>query len=383
MKWDHLGKMFPLFADKKLLPLWVADMDFECAPPIQEAIRKRIDHGVFGYTVCGDDYYESVVNWMAKRHDWQIHKEWIVFARGIVPTLCFCVQTFTNPGDKVIIQRPVYYPFTAVVENNGRVVANNALVYNDNYYTIDFEDLEEQAADPTAKLMFLCNPHNPVGRVWTAEELETLGDICLKNDVVLVSDEVHGDLTLNNHCHIPITNVAPRFMKNTIICTAPSKTFNLAGMHTSNIIIPDKKLRGNYMRTAIDKHFNLDANPLGVEATKAAYNHCDEWLDELLMYVENNMRFIANFCRENIPQVTLVKPQGTYLAWLDFTQIGLTQSQLTDLIINKCQIALDEGYFFGPEGIGFERVNVACPRATLEECMKRIANGIASVKGLR
>ncbi|WP_372370517.1 MalY/PatB family protein [Candidatus Uabimicrobium sp. HlEnr_7] len=376
MKWDHMGKIFPVFANKDLLPLWVADMDFQCAPPIKEAIQKRVDHNVWGYTICGDDYYEVVTQWMSRRHDWHIDKNSIVYSRGIVPALSFFVQTFTNPGDSVIIQRPVYYPFTAVVENNGRHVANNTLVYKDSKYTIDFVDLEKKAQDATTKLMFLCSPHNPVGRVWLPEELEKIGDICINNDVVLVSDEVHGDLVFNGHKHFPITKVSKKFEKNTIICTAASKTFNLAGMHTSNIVIPNKKLRDNYTRTAFDKCFQLDANPIGIEATKAAYLYCEDWLNELLVYVENNMKYVAQFCKENIPGVSLVPPEGTYLAWLDFSALNITKEQLTNLIVDQCQIALDEGYFFGDEGIGFERMNVACPRSTIEECLQRIAGAV-------
>ncbi len=370
VKWDFMNVMYE---DNDLLPLWVADMDWECPKPVQEAIKKRAEHGIYGYSVHEtEEYFNAVIGWMKQRHDWDIQKEWIVHSPGVVPALNVCVQTFTNPGDKVIIQKPVYYPFTNGIVNNGRHVSNNRLKYENGCYVMDFENLEERAKDPTTKLMFLCNPHNPVGRVWTEEELLKVGEICLRNNVILVSDEIHGDLILKGYKHIPFTSLRKEFEKNTIVCTAPSKTFNLAGLHTSNIIIANEELRANFFRTAREKNANSGPNPFGIAATIAAYTEGEEWLEQVLEYIESNMNFIDQFLKEKLPQVKLIKPEGTYLAWLDFNGLGLTQDEITEVIIKKAKVALDEGHWFGLEGSGFERINVACPRSILEECMKRI-----------
>lgn len=374
IKWEFMNNMFE---DNDLLPLWVADMDFECPREVVDAIKNRANHNIYGYSSNETEkYFDAVIGWMKRKHNWYIKREWIVSTPGVVPALAICVQTFTNIGDKVIIQRPVYYPFTNVVVNNGRRVSNNSLKYENEKYSIDFEDLGKRAKDPTAKLMFLCSPHNPVGRVWTKEELKKIGEICIENNVILVSDEIHGDLIHSGNTHIPFTSISDKFNENTIVCTAPSKTFNLAGLHTSHIVIPNRDLRENFRITLSDKNANFGANPFGIVAAQAAYNHGEKWLDKVIEYVEDNIKYIDEFCKKRMPRVKLVKPQGTYLVWLDFTDYVFTKDQLTEIIIKNAKVALDEGYFFGEEGIGFERINVACPRSILEECMERIEKSL-------
>ncbi|MBF8983888.1 pyridoxal phosphate-dependent aminotransferase [Lutibacter sp. B2] len=370
VKWEFMNDMF---GTNDLLPLWVADMDFECPKPVIEAIQKRATHGIFGYSSNDyEEYYISIMNWMKKRYNWEIEKDWIVHTPGVVPALAICVQTFTNPGDQVIIQRPVYYPFTRVIVNNGRIISNNSLKYENNKYSIDYEDLERRAKDSTTKLMILCSPHNPVGRVWTKDELTKIGEICLRNNVILVSDEIHGDLVHSGNKHIPFTSISKDFEKNTIVCTALSKTFNLAGLNTSSIIIANEELRANFKKTSEDRNASPKPNPFGIVATQAAYNHGEEWLEQVIEYIEDNMSYIDEFLKDKLTKVKMIKSEGTYLAWLDFSDLGLSKDELWDIIVKKAKVGLDDGSIFGEEGIGFQRINVGCPRSILEECMNRI-----------
>ena len=366
------------FGNKESIPMWVADMDFMVAEPIRNALIERAQNGIFGYGQKSDEFLEAAVNWQRKRNDWVIEKEWILFTPGVIPALNYIVETFCNRGDKVIIQSPVYYPFSRIIKNNGCHIANNPLILTNGKYQMDFSKLEELACDSRTKLMILCSPHNPVGRVWTEAELRQLGEICIRNNVLVVSDEIHSDLVYPPNKHIPFGKISEEFAMNSIICTSPSKTFNLAGLQLSNIIVPNERIRqelNNKLQT-----IGIDPNSFAAVAQVAAYNHGEEWLEQLLAYLQDNLRFIEGFINERMPRVKLVKPEATYLAWLDFSDYGLTPQELQAVMREKAKVALDDGYIFGPGGEQFQRINFACPRAILEKALERIANSIDDVK---
>jgi len=361
--------------DDDLLPLWVADMDFECPKPVVDAIRKEAEGCVYGYNWHGTPkYLDAVTGWMDRRHQWKVDPKWIVYSPGIVPAINMMVQTFSNVGDKVIVQPPVYYPFFSAVTANGRKLLLNKLHYENQKYTFDFEDFEEKAKDPLTKIFILCSPHNPVGRVWTKEELKKLGDICLDHDILIISDEIHHDLILPGYQHTVFSTISEEFEQKTITCTAPSKTFNLAGLQVSNIIIPDEKLRQSFIHTIVHKNGIGIPNSFGIVAMIAAYNEGDEWLEQVLKYIDSNFQFLREFVANNLPDVKYIEPEGTYLAWLDFNPLGLNDEKLKTLILNKANIALDGGKLFGAGGEGFQRINVACPKLILEDAMQRIKN---------
>lgn len=374
MKWDECF-LQEQFGRGDLLPLWVADMDFKCPQAVIDAMMKRVEHGIFGYSFRDDSYYEAVINWYKKRHDWEIHKEWIVFTPGVVPALNYLVQAFCSPKDKVIIQDPVYYPFRKAILDNGCKVVYNSLKMENGYYTMDFDDLKEKVKDPAVKFLILCSPHNPVGRVWTKEELIRLGEICIENNVIVVADEIHSDLILKGHKHIPFANISEEFAKNAIICTAPSKTFNLAGLQMSNMIIPNEKLRESFKKVLTRNHIEL-SNPFGIVALMAAYKEGEPWLEDVLDYLESNVDFIEGFVNEKMDQVKFIRPQGTYLGWLDFREITKNKKELDHILINKAKVALDGGYWFGKGGEGFARINFACSQKTLEKALNRIEKAI-------
>ncbi|UCC20572.1 MAG: pyridoxal phosphate-dependent aminotransferase [Promethearchaeota archaeon] len=380
VKWD---KQFlkEHFKTDDVLPLWVADMDFQCPQPVIDALKKRAAQQIYGYSWHKTPtYLDAVSNWMKRRHSWKIDNDWIVFSPGIVPAIKMIVQTFTNVGEKVIVQPPVYYPFFSAVENNGRILSKNQLNYENKRYTFDFEDFEEKAKDPLTKMFILCSPHNPVGRVWTEKELRRLGDICLENNVLIISDEIHHDLILSGYKHTLFSTISEEFERNTIMCTAPSKTFNIAGLKTSNIIIPDEKLREKFTYTISNRNSVASPNAFGIVALIAAYNEGEEWLDQALKYIEANFNFLKRYVYEQLPDVDFIDPEGTYLAWLDCTKLGMNDEELSDFMLKKAKVALDDGKIFGPGGEGFERINVACPRSILEECMNRIVNAIKLMK---
>lgn len=371
LKWDR-GFLQKQYGDAELLPLWVADMDFKAPQPVIDALVERAEHGIFGYNVIKDDYYKAIVDWNKKRHDWEVEKDWICFVPGIVPAMNYLVQAFCRPGDKVIIQDPVYYPFYSAVKNNGCHVVKNTLKMIDGKYRMDIGDLEQKAKDLRVKLIFLCSPHNPVGRVWTEKELIALGEICMKNNVLVVSDEIHSDLILKGFKHTPFASISERFAQNSIICTAPSKTFNLAGLQTANLVIQNDRLRSK-VEKLLKKNFISEPNGFGVVACQTAYQQGEEWLEQLLEYLEENLNYIDRFIKEKMPQVKLIRPEGTYLAWLDFREIETDHKKLEEKIQRKAKILLDEGYIFGETGAGFERINFACPRALLKNALERIA----------
>ncbi len=376
---DHWDETHPSRGNERVLPLWVADMDFLCPQPVVDALVARAQHGIYGYTVAWNDYYEAVMHWMQKRHGWQVQREWITSCPGVVPALNLLVRTFVRPGEKVLIQRPVYYPFTSSAENNGAVVVSNSLVYKDGGYRMDFDDLEAKASDPQVKMAILCHPHNPVGRVWTKDELLRFGEICLERNILVASDEIHGDLVRKDVCFIPFASLSEEFSQHSVTCTAPSKTFNVAGLHTSNIIIPNPELRDAFRKTLRATGLG-GINPFGMEALIAAYREGEDWLEQVLDYIWDNYEYMKDFITHHLSQVTILPLEGTYLAWLDFRALGLNKDELEHLMLEEARVYLDQGYIFGPEGEGFERINIACPRAILVEAMERIRRAVKQMK---
>lgn len=371
MKWDRLEE---LFGGTGLLPLWVADMDFSAPPAVLKAIKERTNHPIFGYNYSSDEYYQAVISWMKRRHNWKIDREWILFTPGVVPALSYSVKAYTEPDDNIIIQSPVYRPFYTTIENNGRNIITNPLIYRDGRYFMDYEDLEAKI-DSKTKLLILCSPHNPVGRVWTKEELTKLGEICLKNDIIIISDEIHFDIVYKGYDHTVLANVSPEIRERCIICTAPSKTFNIAGLQISNIIIPNNELREKYS-LELEKDHIIRPNVFGEGALVAAYNESEDWLDSLLEYLEKNRDFFISFVDKNIPQLKVVKPEGTYLLWVDFSDLGMNSEELRDFLVNKCKLAVNPGEMFGKESGLFQRFNIGCPRSILEEALIRIEKAV-------
>lgn len=370
-KWDGMEERF---GTKDALPMWVADMDFQSPPEVVEALVERARHGIFGYTVRPDSYYGAIIEWMNNRHGFQIDKEWIRHSPGVVSGLKFIVDALTEPGDQVIIQTPVYYPFARLLTVGEREVVENPLRFEDGQYLMDFDDLEEKAA-AGAKMLILCSPHNPVGRVWTKEELERLGEICLRHNVLVVADEIHGDLIYPGNTHVPFGSISDTFATRSITCIAPSKTFNLAGLQTSALIIKDKQLRDR-VTVQIMNHFVQGANAFGVVALEAAYRHGGPWLNELMGYLQGNLDFLTEFISTRIPVIPVIRPQGTYLVWLDCRQLGLDTEQLDDFMLHNAKIALDEGHIFGTGGAGFERINIACPRSLLKQALEQLESAV-------
>ncbi len=360
------------FGKEDVLPLWVADMDFETPDFIREAVIKRAKHPVYGYTVRKEGFDESIIAWMKKRHEWEVKKEWISFSPGIVPALNISVLAFTDPGDTIMIQPPVYFPFFRAVKDHGRILSENVLVNRNNSYHIDFEDFEEKAK--SAKVFILCHPHNPVGRLWDYDELTRIVEICKKHEVIIFSDEIHSDLILRNNKHIPVLKI-PGAEEITISMYAPSKTFNLAGLSTSFLIIPEKKLKLKYDRTVDNLHLGM-GNIFGAVALEAAYNKGDNWLEQVLEYIQNNINFLSEYLETKIPEVKAVIPEATYLVWLDFRSLELKDDELKNLIIHKAGLGLNHGPVFGKGGEGFQRINVATPKHLLAEALKKLENVI-------
>ena len=377
-KWDP-DTLETMFGEREAIPFWVADMDFKAADPIVDAVVKRAEHGIYGYSKRTDSYFQVIIDWTKRRFDWEIKREWIEFTPGVVPAVNYLIQGFTIPGDKVLIQQPVYYPFKNAIENNGRHMINNQLKFNGEYYEIDFEDFEEKVKDPKVKMYILCSPHNPVSRLWTREELMRLGQLCLENDVLVVADEIHNDLVYSGYKHIMFASLSEEFAMNSITCTAPSKTFNLAGMQASNIIIPNPELMDKYRRILEKNHIG-GQNPLSIVALETAYNEGEEWLEQLLEYLEGNIEFIQKYLEEHLPKAKLIKPEATYLGWIDLRAYEEDGEKLERILAQEGKIALDGGTWFGEGGTGFMRLNYACPRTLLEEGLKRICDAINKIK---
>ena len=354
-----------------ILPLWVADMDFKTCPAVTRVLEKYIKTGIFGYSECKEDYFEALHNWYLNYFNWNIKKEWLVKTPGVVFAICTAIRALTREGDAVLIQRPVYYPFSQSVLANNRTLVNNPLVYSKGKYFINFEDFENKIIQNKVKLFLLCSPHNPVGRVWTREELIRMGDICVKYDVAILSDEIHADFTYHGFQHSVFASLKPEYQDRTITCTSPSKTFNLAGLQVSNIFISDPEIRRKF-KDEVKKTGYSQLNCIGLAACQAAYECGRPWLEELKQYLTSNLSYLRDYLKRHIPQVRLVEPQGTYLLWLDFSGLQLNEDQLEDLVVNHAKLWLDRGVLFGEEGKGFERINIACPRATLKKAMKQL-----------
>lgn len=359
-----------------VLPLWVADMDFETSSYVVDALAQRLQHGIFGYTESGEGYFEAVKDWMMRRHSWKVQEDWLVKTPGVVFALAMAVKAYTEPGDGVLIQQPVYYPFSQVIRENGRRVVNNPLYLgDDNRYHIDFEDFERKLVEEKIKLFILCSPHNPVGRVWTGEELCHLGDLCVRHHVIVISDEIHADFVFQGK-HQVFAGLKKEYEPISVICTAPSKTFNLAGLVLSNIFIPDEELRRKFCGQ-MDGAGTSQIGTMGIIACEAAYSKGEEWYQAMLRYVKDNIDYISQYTKEKLPGVHMVEHEGTYLVWLDFRETGLDEKTLEYKIVHEAKLWLDGGTMFGEEGSGFQRINVACPRKMLVEAMERIKGMLA------
>lgn len=359
-----------------VLPLWVADMDFKTSSLILDEIHKRVEHGIFGYTESGERYFEAVSGWLKGQHHMEIERNWIVKTPGVVFALAMAVKAFTNEGDSVLIQQPVYYPFSGVILDNGRKIVSNDLILGENgKYQMDFEDLEQKIKENHIRLFLFCSPHNPVGRVWRKEELQRLCEICIRNEVIVVSDEIHEDFTFEGFVHTPLLNVDERMRSLCVTATSPAKTFNLAGLQISNIIIPDGKLRRQFRR-ALDASGYSQLNTIGITACEAAYRYGETWYEALKQYLHQNLVFVREYLKKELPDIKLIEPEGTYLIWLDFRSLGLAEADLENLIVKKAKLWLDSGAIFGKAGEGFERINIATSRAVLEEALKRLKGAL-------
>ena len=358
-----------------VLPLWVADMDFPTAPAVLERLHALAEHGIFGYTGVKDAYFSAVHNWYAQRFSWETQRSWLVTTPGVVFAIAIAIRAFTQKGDAILIQQPVYYPFANKVTENDRQLVVNPLVLKNGRYEMDFADMERKIVDYHVKMLLLCSPHNPVGRVWTKEELLRVGEICQKHGVLVVSDEIHADFTYAGHTHRVFASVKSEFADFTITCTAPSKTFNLAGLQNSNIFIPNRQLRHAYKKE-LSACGCGGTNCMGMVACQAAYEAGADWLEQLKQYLAGNLAYIRQFLREKLPEIALIEPEGTYLVWLDLRKLGLTEQQQRQLILQDAKLWLDAGTLFGQGGEGFERINIACPRTPIEQAMQRLERAV-------
>lgn len=366
-KWDS--------AQEDVLPMWVADMDFRTAPAVVEALRKRVEHGIFGYTKVPSAYYEAVTGWFAHRHGWQIGKDWIIYTSGVVPALSAVIKALTVPGDRVLVQTPVYNCFFSSIRNNGCEMVASPLTYLNETYRIDYDDLERKAADPKVKLFLLCNPHNPAGRVWTRRELTRIGEICLRHGVLVIADEIHCELVYQGHTYTPFASISEEFLMHSVTCISPSKAFNLAGLQIANIICADEG-----MRIKIDKAINInevcDVNPFGVEALIAAYNEGAEWLEALKHYLSGNYNYLKAFFMEYLPKLPVVMLEGTYLVWVDCTALKRSSKEIADDLLKKEKLWVNDGGIYGEDGEGFIRINIACPRERLIEGLNKLRHAL-------
>lgn len=368
-KWDS--------APEGVLPMWVADMDFRTAPAIIDALQKRVAHGIFGYTRVPDAYYDAVTSWFSRRHGWDIDREWIIYTSGVVPAVSAVIKALTVPGDKVIVQTPVYNCFFSSIRNNGCEIVSNPLRRTADTYEMDFDALERCAADPRAKVMLLCNPHNPAGRVWTPDELTRLGNICLRNGVTVVADEIHCELVYQGFKYTPFASLSDAFLHRSVTCVSPSKAFNIAGLQIANIVAFD-----NDLRSRIDKAINInevcDVNPFGVAATIAAYNEGEEWLNQLVDYLHGNYEAMAELCRRELPEFPITRLEGTYLVWMDCSSLGMPSDALEHALLDDARLWLNAGTMYGAEGEGYMRWNIACPRSVMLDGLNRFLDFVRS-----
>ncbi len=372
LKWDGFSRKGEVIADD-MISLSVADMDFRTAPPIREALQQQIDHGIYGYVNSPTGYKIAIKNWFSTRYNWEIDTKWILHTPTIINAVAVAIEEFTQPGDKIIVQEPLYGPLVAWPKMNGRDIINNNLKFEENKYKMDFGDLMRKIHIPRVKILILCNPHNPTGRVWTKDELHQLGEICNRKNILVISDEIHCDITFPGHDYTPYASISEECAQNSIICTAPGKSFNLAGIHQSNIIIPNDKLRASFQWNNVRKGL-MGPNIFGPIVTEAAYGKSEEWFDEALEYIYQNYLFLKKFIEERMPMVKVVETEGTYLAWLDFSAFGIPSLELGDIIKSKAKVVLNHGYEFGKLGSGFERICMACPREILQEGLERLAS---------
>lgn len=366
-KWDEMVKINPLVPED-VVPFSVADMEFKNPPEVIEGLKKYLDEVILGYSIPTESYYDAVIGWMKGRHNWNIYKESIVLSPGVVSALFTAVRAFLEPGDGVIVLTPVYYPFFKAVTENQCNVVESRLKFNGVQYEIDFDDLEQKVKDSANKMFLLCSPHNPVGRVWTKEELLHIGHICIDNNVLVVADEIHFDLIMPGYKHTVFSSISEEFAQHSITCTSPSKTFNLAGMQTSNIIISNEKLREKFIQENL-RIGNMSLNTLGYKACELAYSNCEKWLNELIEVIDGNRKYFVRFMEENIPEIRPVRMEGTYLQWFDCRGLGMTYQELEHFMTIDAMLFLDEGHIFGNSGEGFERINLACPRYVLEKAL--------------
>ena len=352
-------------------------MYYRCGWPIWISVRQRVEHGIFGYTQVPDAYYEAVTGWFERRHGWQIRKEWMIYTSGVVPAISAVIKVLTEPGDKVLVQTPVYNCFFSSIRNNGCEIIRNPLSYAHDTFTIDYEDLERKAADPRVKVMLLCNPHNPAGRVWTREELSHIGEICIRNGLTVVSDDIHCELVFPEYTFTPFASISEEFLRHSVTCLSPSKAFNIAGLQIANIVCSDENLRRKIDR-AININEVCDVNPFGVIATIAAYNEGEEWLSQLIDYLWQNYLYMKDFCGKYLPDFPITLLEGTYLVWMDCRKLGKSSEELEHLLIEKAKLWLNAGTMYGAEGEGFMRWNIACPRSSLIKGLERFRNFVGS-----
>ncbi|WP_099205277.1 MalY/PatB family protein [Scatolibacter rhodanostii] len=374
-KWNSMYNSVKDELSDDIIPFSIADMDLKHPPQITKALQNYVAENILGYTHPHPAYTDAVCHWMKTRHNWEVEAEWIIPFPGIVPAVYGIVRTFTEPDDGIIIMPPVYYPFYSAISSNGRKTVENLLIDNNGHYEIDFADLEEKAKDPKNTMLIFCSPHNPVGRVWTPEELEKVGQICLDNHVLLVSDEIHFDLVMPGYHHTVLSTVNPAFAANTIVCTAPTKTFNLAGLNVSNLVIQNDTLRSKF-KNYIESLGQIGVNALGLKACQVAYTECADWLDNLIALLDTNKKLCENFMKEHIPQIEVRTLEGTYLQWWDCRKLNLSEKELEKLNQEKAFLFLDEGYIFGKSGSGFERINLACPTAYIEKALLRLEKAL-------
>ena len=373
-KWSEMDKNF---GTNDLLPMWVADMDFLTAPCVMDALKERLEQGIFGYTTRPDSYNDSIVNWLDNRFSWKINKDWLMFSPAVITSISLLIQNLTKENDKIMIQEPVYSPFHNIVKTNNRELVVSPLTkLDDGKYIMNYDDIESKIKD--VKVFILCNPHNPVGRVWTREELTRLGDICLKYNVIVISDEIHSDIIFKNHKHTPFASISKELEQSTITCMAPTKTFNLAGLQSSFVVLPNKNhyeiLEKAFLRLDIKRN-----NAFSLVATEAAYNYGEDWLHSLIAYIEDNVDFSIEYINNHIPKLKVYKPEGTYLLWVDFSGLNIDDNTLKDALLNKGKVAINPGSSFGIGGNGYYRINLACPRAMVLDALKRIDLAINSI----
>ena len=375
IKYDRREETFGV---KDVIPMWVADMDFNTPDFVVESLQKRLEHEIYGYSFRPVDYYLSMISWIKSRHNWTVEKEWISFSPGIVPALNFCTLAFTHPGDNIIVQPPVYFPFFSAVETHGRNLIHNRLTESEGRWVMDFSSLNA-LIDSKTKMIIISNPHNPVGRVWTPEELNNLADICLKNNIIIISDEIHCDLVLPGFTHTPLASLSDKIAENTITLIAPSKTFNMAGLSTSAVIISNPLLRKSFNRIVENLHVG-NGNIFGTIASIAAYTHGHEWLDALLDYVDHNIEFVNDYCRAMIPEIIPVQPEATYMIWLDCRKFSMTGKELQNFFVSKAGIGMNEGSTFGPGGEGFMRMNIGTTHQTVMKAMEQIEKAVSMLR---